>query len=246
VPATPFYKLIVRAKQEIVALKSNKPLDPAAKTGAYIEPEEMREILRQQPDDVVIIDTRSDYEFKVGRFKGAITVPIENFRELPAFFDELRKFEGKKLVTYCTGGIRCEKLTALMLEEGFEDVAQLHGGIIRYAHETGGEDFEGELYVFDDRVTVPVNAVNPTVIGECERCGAHTSKVINCANALCHKRTVICDACAEEFLGTCSDPCLHAPTRRPWNGLGVYHRFDQNSPYQEQLLAEHQARLGSL
>ncbi len=96
---------------------------------------------------------------------------MENFREFPDKLNELEALKDKKVVTYCTGSIKCEKASAFLLENGFKDVYQLHGGIIKYAKETGGKDFDGVCYVFDNRVTVPVNTVNPTVVSTCHICG---------------------------------------------------------------------------
>src|SRR5690606_39433375 len=99
-------------------------------------------------EDVVILDVRSNYEHNVGKFKNAITLDIENFRDFPSKVNELKDLKGKKVITYCTGGIKCEKASAYLLEQGFENVYQLHGGIIKYGIEEGGEDFEGKCYVF--------------------------------------------------------------------------------------------------
>src|SRR5690606_7629349 len=123
-----------------------------------------------------------NYEHNVGRFKNAVTLDIENFREFPDKIEELAAYKDKKILTYCTGGIKCEKASALLLKSGFKDVYQLHGGIIKYGKETGGKDFEGKCYVFDNRVTVDVNHVNPTEVATCHNCGVTSSRMINCAN----------------------------------------------------------------
>lgn len=226
-----FHKLHVRVKNEIVNLSAGEELRPWEETAPYIEPEEMRRILAEEPDDVVIVDTRSDYEFKVGKFKNAITLDIQNFRDINEKLAELEQYKDKKIITYCTGGIRCEKFTPLMLKAGFKDVYQLHGGIIRYGHEAGGENFEGACYVFDERVVAPVNSINPTVIGECELCAAPTERMINCANANCNKHFLICDHCAEKMQGTCSAECNESPARRAWDGTGQYLRGVNSKNY---------------
>jgi UPF0176 protein len=127
-------------------------------------------------DDVVVLDVRSNYEHNLGKFKNALTLDIENFRDFPAMINELAQYKDKKILTYCTGGIKCEKASALLLHEGFTDVYQLHGGIIKYGKEAGGEDFEGKCYVFDNRLSVDVNSVNPVVISTCLNCGKTTPK----------------------------------------------------------------------
>lgn len=219
-----FGRLNVRLKRELVNLGTDEPIGPADGNAPYIEPDEMREMLRNQPDDVVILDTRSRYEYEIGRFKNAIAVEIDNFRQLPQHLQDLSHLKHKKIITYCTGGIRCEKVTALMLQQGFENVYQLHGGIIRYAHEMGGEGFEGKCYVFDRRISVPVNSVDPTVIAHCHVCGTATEQMVNCANVDCNKQVVLCPTCADELEGCCSEACHQAPRRRVWNGKGQYWR----------------------
>ena len=132
--------------------------------------------------DIVILDVRSNYEHELGRFKNAVTLDIENFRDFPDKLNELEQYKGKKIVTYCTGGIKCEKASAFLLEQGFENVHQLHGGIIKYGLEAEGEDFEGKCYVFDNRLSVDVNKVNPKVVSKCFVCETHSDRMVNCAN----------------------------------------------------------------
>jgi UPF0176 protein len=177
--------------------------------------------------DVVIVDVRSNYEHSIGRFKNAVTFDIENFRDFPAMINELAQYKNKKIVTYCTGGIKCEKASALLLHEGFENVYQLHGGIIKYGKEAGGEDFEGKCYVFDNRVAVDVNTVNPVVISTCRNCGANTSKMINCANPECNEHFTQCDACGEKLDGACSALCQEHPRKRDYDGTGYYVKVPQ-------------------
>src|SRR5690606_14587851 len=140
-------------KAEIVhsGLRNPSYIDPTRETGTHLEPEEFLKMKDQE--DVVVLDVRSNYEHSVGRFKNAVTLDMENFREFPEKIKELEQLKGKKILTYCTGGIKCEKASALLLKEGFEDVYQLHGGIIKYGKEVGGQDFQGDCYVFDNRVT---------------------------------------------------------------------------------------------
>lgn len=227
-----FLKMHVRVKDEIVHF-GVEGFDPTGRKGKYVEPEEFREVLKQAEtdEDIVILDARSDYEYNVGRFKGATTLPIHNFRELPEQLDLLENLRDKKIYTYCTGGIKCEKVSLWLEEQGFEDVYQLHGGIVRYGKEAGGEDFEGSCYVFDQRVVVPVNTVNPTIISKCEICETETEKMINCANASCNKHFLICDSCAEELEGCCSKECMDAPQRRAFDGRGYYLRGVNSKNY---------------
>src|SRR5690606_1932427 len=119
-----------RYKSEIVqsGLKDPSVINLNRETGTYLEPKEF--LGMKDSEDVVILDVRSNYEHQLGRFKNAVTLDIENFRDFPSKINELAKFKDKKIVTYCTGGIKCEKASALLLKEGFKDVYQLHGGII--------------------------------------------------------------------------------------------------------------------
>jgi UPF0176 protein len=217
-----FERLHVRHKPELVTFRAGTPLDPATEGGAYITPEEMQRLLAQQPEDVVFVDARSLHEYELGHFKGAAPLPIDTFREVPEHLEALMPLQDKTVITYCTGGIRCEKLTPLLRKAGFRDVRQLQGGILHYAEATGGPDFEGACYVFDKRISVPVNQINPSVVGRCGHCGAATEWFINCANKDCNRHFLICEACAAAYQGCCSTACLAAPRRRPWNGTGYY------------------------
>ena len=214
-----FRKLNVRVKDEIVH-SGLKHIDPSKKTGKYIEPHEFKKI--KNDDDVVIVDVRSNYEHNIGKFKNAISFDIENFRDFPGKVEELEKYKDKSVITYCTGGVKCEKASAYLIEKGFKYVYQLHGGIIKYGSEEGGEDFDGKCYVFDNRIIADVNKVNPTVISSCQICGTDCDRMVNCANPECNKHVPICDKCAEEMEGACSKKCKDHPKKRPYDGKGFY------------------------
>lgn len=222
-----FIKMHCRYKSEIVhsGLRDPKVINPEVKTGVHLEPADF--VKMKDEEDVVIVDVRSNYEHALGRFKNAITFDIENFRDFPKMINELAQYKDKKIVTYCTGGIKCEKASALLLHEGFENVYQLHGGIIKYGKEAGGEDFEGKCYVFDNRVAVDVNSVNPKVISTCRNCGTHTTKMINCANPECNEHFTQCDACGEKLEGACSEICQAHPRKRVYDGTGYYVKVPQ-------------------
>ncbi|MBC5993323.1 oxygen-dependent tRNA uridine(34) hydroxylase TrhO [Pontibacter cellulosilyticus] len=217
-----FTKLHVRYKPEIVH-SGLRHIDPNQRTGVHLSPQEFKEL--KDKEDVVVLDVRSDYEHSVGRFKNAVTLDIENFREFPDKVDELKeKYKDKKILTYCTGGIKCEKASAFLLEQGFENVYQLHGGIIKYGMEAGGEDFEGKCYVFDNRVAVDVNKVNPTVVSTCHVCGTKSDRMVNCANPVCNLHVPICENCGVELDGACSVECKEHPDKRPYDGTGYYQK----------------------
>lgn len=217
-----FAKIHVRYKPEIVH-SGLRHIDPNVRTGTYIEPEEFKKVLKDTPEDTVILDVRSNYEHGVGKFKGAMTLDIENFREFPEKVEELKEtLKGKKIITYCTGGIKCEKASAYLLDQGFEDVYQLHGGIIKYGIEADGEDFEGKCYVFDNRVVADVNKVNPKVISKCYVTGEATDRMVNCANPHCNIHVPMSEHGALIYNGCCSEECSKNPDVRPYDGTGYY------------------------
>ncbi len=214
-----FQKLYVRVKPEIVH-SGLQHINPNQKTGIHLDPKEFKKI--KDAEDVVILDVRSNYEHKVGKFKNAVTLDINHFREFPEKIKELEAFKDKKIITYCTGGIKCEKASAYLLESGFSAVYQLHGGIIKYGIEAGGEDFEGKCYVFDNRVVTEVNKVNPSVISKCRICGTVSDRMVNCANAACNDHFPMCEACGWQMEGSCSEECKSHPEKRVYDGTGIY------------------------
>lgn len=203
-----FKKLKVKVKPELVNLKLEEDIDPNQLTGKRLTAQEFMEQLGQ--DDVVILDGRNNYEYDLGHFRKAIRPDVKTFREFPEWIRENRElFEHKKILTYCTGGIRCEKLSGLLLCEGFADVFQLDGGIVTYGKdpEVRGQYFDGKCYVFDERIAVPINQVESTMVGHCYHCGAATDKYINCAYPQCHKQHLVCPSCEERLAGYCSEQC---------------------------------------
>lgn len=226
-----FAKMHVRVKPEIVH-SSLHTIDPTTKTGTYVEPEEFRQILKEKDEDTVIVDVRSNYEHHVGKFKDAITFDIDNFRDFPDKISELKKYRDKKVITYCTGGIKCEKASAYLLEQGFENVYQLHGGIIKYGIEAGGEDFEGKCYVFDNRVVADINNVNPTVISRCHVTNEPCDRMVNCANPECNLHMPLSEEGAKIYDGCCSEACMNAPNVREYDGTGFYQKVANGyNPY---------------
>ncbi len=167
-----------------------------------------------QDEDVVVLDGRTDYEFDLGHFKNAIRPEVKSFKEFPEWIRKnLSGYKDKKILTYCTGGIRCEKLSAFMLKEGFKDVYQLHGGIIKYSKDPSvkGKLFEGKCYVFDERISIPVNFAEEEIItGKCHHCGKPTDRYVNCANIDCHKQHFECEECETEWKRSCSEECMKA------------------------------------
>ncbi|WP_044640003.1 oxygen-dependent tRNA uridine(34) hydroxylase TrhO [Risungbinella massiliensis] len=203
-----FKKLHVRHRPEIVTWRLGKELKPHEKTGTHLSPKEFNELLKKE--DVIVLDGRNDYEYDLGHFRGAIRPEVETTKDFPKWIQEnLGQYKDKKIITYCTGGIRCEMLTAYMLEEGFQDVSQLDGGIVTYGKdpEVKGELFDGKLYVFDERISVPVNQVEEVVVGKCYHCGTPAEKYINCKYDICHHQHIVCPECDEQHHGYCKPEC---------------------------------------
>ena len=149
----PFRKMLVRIKKEIISMGVDD-IDPFVFTGAKISPLELNEKLNNN-EDVVLLDTRNEYEVRLGTFENAIDLNLDSFRDFPNEMEYLKKtLEGKDIVMFCTGGVRCEKASALMLKNGFQNVRQIDGGIINYFKETGGNHWKGDCFVFDDRVAL--------------------------------------------------------------------------------------------
>ncbi|MFT5520662.1 MAG: UPF0176 protein [Enterobacterales bacterium] len=165
----PFNRTKVKLKKEIVTM-GIQGIDPKKVVGTYIKPEDWNELISDP--DVTLIDTRNDYEYQVGTFKNAVNPNTETFREFPDYVAQnLDKKIHKKVAMFCTGGIRCEKSTAYMLEQGFEEVYHLQGGVLKYLEKVPAENslWEGECFVFDERVTVD-HELQPGTYKQCHAC----------------------------------------------------------------------------
>ncbi len=199
-----FPRLSVKARDELVAFASPDEItvdtDGVTNGGVHLSPREVNELVTERGDDVVFFDGRNSFEARIGRFKGAVVPDVTTTHD---FIGELESgkydhLKNKAVVTYCTGGVRCEILSAAMLSRGFSEVYQIEGGIVRY-----GETFrdkglwEGALYVFDNRQITRFSP-NAEDIGECDRCGGHTSQVLNCNNLDCRHRAVLCETCSAD------------------------------------------------
>lgn len=214
-----FKKMKVKHRNEIVSLhledfNDSEDIDPNRTTGRHLEPTEFREALLD--DDTIILDARNDYEYDIGHFRGAIRPDIQAFYELPQWIkDNKDQFMDKKVVTYCTGGIRCEKLSGWMLKEGIE-TAQLKNGIHNYSTdpETQGDLWDGVMYVFDERLTVPINKHEHTVIGRDHFDGKPCERYVNCANPDCNKQIICSEENEDRYLRGCSEECRRHPENR--------------------------------
>lgn len=219
-----FEKMHVKIKKELVNLSLDRDIDPKKLTGEYLEPVEFYK--RMQEEDTIVIDARNDYEHMVGHFRGAIKPNIKNFRELPKWIKENAKLlKGKKILTYCTGGIRCEKFSGWLKAEGYENVGQLKGGIVTYGKDpvVKGRLWDGKCYVFDKRLTVPINRVEHVVVGRDHFDNSPCERVINCANPECNKQIIASEANEHKYLGGCTKECSLHPRNRYVEEHGLTH-----------------------
>lgn len=184
--APPFHRLEIKVRKEIVTLGASEGIELVAGGAPHLSPDEWKRMIEE--GGVVLFDVRNRYESEVGRFKGAITPAIENFRELPAVLPQYEALKDKTVLMYCTGGIRCEKASALFREAGFKNVFQLEGGIVTYGEQHGSAHWEGDCFVFDERMMIPVgDSAEREPIGRCEHTGVPTRNVVNCLHDPCHK-----------------------------------------------------------
>ncbi len=202
-------KLKVKTRPEIVTLRHEANPEEG---GEHVPPEEFKKMIEN--DDVVILDARNDYEYEVGKFKNAVTLPIKTFREFPEAVEKANIPKDKKVVMYCTGGIRCERASAVMKEKGYDEVYQLKGGIAKFGEKfpNDNESWLGTCFVFDNRFTIPINE-KPKLISECKDCGEKDDTFRNCRNVDCNLLMLQCDSCNEEKEGFCSGNCKNNAVR---------------------------------
>ncbi len=196
-----FPRMSVKVRKELVGFQAPDEVEVdengVVGGGKHIKPKQVHELVEKYGDDVVFFDGRNEHEAKIGKFKDAVVPNTNTSRD---FIDELESdkyddIKDKKVVTYCTGGIRCEVISAMMKKRGFKDVYQLDGGIVKYGEAYGDDGlWEGSLRVFDDRMTVNFSDHAKT-IGECTHCGGTTSNFENCAFANCNDLVLICQNC---------------------------------------------------
>ena len=206
-----FPKLSVKVRAELVAfgypneIKVDK--NGVVGGGKHLKPAQVDELVAKHGDDVIFFDGRNAYEAKVGRFKNAVVPQVETSRD---FVHEIESgkydhLKDKPIVTYCTGGIRCEILSVVMKNRGFKEVYQIKGGIVRYGNKFGDDGlWEGSLYTFDDRLTIDFSD-HTKLIGECAECNGATKQFRNCQKPECHQLVLLCD------------PCYDTHTERPCN-----------------------------
>ena len=197
-----FPRLSVKERDELVAFGVADEIKVDASGviggGEHLTPKQVHELVDERGDEVVFFDGRNAYEAKVGRFKNAVVPDVKTTHDFiseieSGKFDSLKE---KPIVTYCTGGIRCEILSAVMKKRGFKEVYQIAGGIVRYGETYGDAGYwEGSLYTFDGRMTVDFSE-RANMIGECDLCGSPTKKFQNCAEPSCHHLYLLCEKCS--------------------------------------------------
>ncbi|WP_411766076.1 rhodanese-related sulfurtransferase [Winogradskyella sp. A3E31] len=204
-----FLKLKIKVRHKIVADGLNDSTFDVTDKGVHVDAEKFNTLI--EDPDTVLVDMRNHYESEIGHFKNAITPDVDTFREsLDLIEEDLKEHkEDKKLVMYCTGGIRCEKASAYYKHKGFKNVFQLEGGIINYVrqiNEKGLENkFIGKNFVFDQRRS---ERISDDVIARCHQCGEPADLHTNCANEACHLLFIQCDACKDKMENCCSTQCM--------------------------------------
>lgn len=198
-----FPRLSVKVRDEIVSFGAPAEIsvdeNGVIGGGTHLKPGELHKLVAERGDDVVFFDGRNDFEAEIGKFKNAIVPNTETTHDFIAELESGRydDLKNKPVVTYCTGGIRCEVLSSLMTSRGFTEVYQLDGGIVRYGETFGNTGlWEGSLYVFDGRETMDFGS-DAATIGRCASCGAPSSRMVNCADDSCRRRTVLCESCGD-------------------------------------------------
>ena len=192
--AIPFPRLVVKVRPEIVTLQAGRPL--SIDQDNHLSPEEWKRTIEENPE-VVLVDVRNRYESAAGHFEGAVACDIGHFRELPDYVKQLAHLKDKPVLMYCTGGIRCEKASALFRSEGFREVWQLHGGIIKYQEKFGNAHWLGECFVFDERMSTRVEeGLKP--VGRCAHTGRPSTRFVNCLHDPCHKLFILAEETERE------------------------------------------------
>jgi UPF0176 protein len=207
-----FPKLKIKIKDELVLFGKTDEIKVGEKGiiggGIHLRPEEVDELVAERSEDVVFFDGRNSFEAKIGRFKDAVVANTSTTRDFIAELDsgKFDHLKNKAVITYCTGGIRCEILSVLMKNRGFQEVYQIKGGIVRYGNKYGDKShWEGSLFTFDDRLTIDFSN-DVKMLGTCKRCEAKTKSFRNCLNDDCHQLVLLCDDCYANHKGL---PCKH-------------------------------------
>ena len=204
----PFRRMKVKLKKEIISL-GREDINPRELTGARIAPKDFQSML-DNGEDVIVLDTRNEYETRVGLFENAIDLKLDTFRDFPKAIESLpEEYKNKQIVMYCTGGIRCEKASAYLKHKGLKNVFQLEGGIIEYTRQVKENNltnnFIGKNFVFDERRG---ERVSKEIVANCHQCGTPCDDHVNCANESCHLLFIQCHNCKVDMNNCCSNECM--------------------------------------
>jgi len=204
--AAHFPRLSVVVKDEIVHLGIDPNHLTASTGGRHLTPREAHELMQDAPEDLVLLDARNNYESRIGAFVGAVRPDIKNFRDFPDYIDQhLEQFRNKRVVMYCTGGVRCERASAYLQQKKVaQEVLQIAGGIHRYVEQYPNGFFRGKNYVFDNRIALKVN---DDIIGQCNSCARPYDRYTNCVNTTCNEQIILCPDCTIPSKTTCSPHC---------------------------------------
>jgi len=201
-----FPRLRIVVKEEITRLGLDPKTITAHNGGIHLTPEEVHKLLEQPPKDLVVFDTRNNYESRIGAFNNALIPNIDTFRDLPQYIDENPElFKDKEVLMYCTGGVRCERASTYLKSKNIaKKVYQIEGGIHRYAEKFPDGFFRGKNYVFDGRIAAKVT---DDILTTCDLCPTPFDDYTNCLNAECNEQFIACDLCIKKFGNTCSATC---------------------------------------
>lgn len=223
----------IKYRKQLVALDA--PVDFNFRAN-HVSSQEWKNMLETKDENTLVIDVRNRYESKVGYFEGSELPQVDTTREFQAYTEELKqRVDPDKINVYmcCTGGIRCELYSAYMAQSGFKNIHQLDGGIIKYGLEQGNKHWKGKLFVFDDRMVVPISDDPAECVGQCHYCQTSSDVYYNCANTDCNELFLSCPSCIEKELGACCHACKTAPRLRPFDKKQGSKPFRKKHHYKE-------------
>lgn len=224
-----FPKQTVKYRKQLVAF--DRDFD-TSEGGTHVSPKEWKEML-EDDKEYLLLDVRNEYESRVGHFEGATLPSCDTSRDFNEYAETLEKQKDLKtpIMMYCTGGIRCEVFSAILKKKGFTHVYQLDGGVIDYGLKEGSKHWLGKLFVFDDRLTVPISEEETNVIGTCHHCDEKIEAYYNCANMDCNTLFLCCPNCIEIFKGCCQSSCQKGARLRPYQNQNPHKPFRKKHNY---------------
>jgi UPF0176 protein len=208
-----FPRISIKVRNEIVSTGLPKHINPRVKTAPRLTAKQLHKMY-QKNEDFVVVDMRNTWEIVAGKFSNAIDPGMQASRDLPAKIELIKQAtNGKKIVAVCNGGVRCEKMSTYLVDQGMDNVYQLHNGIHSYMQTYPGENFEGTLYTFDDRTTMDFTN-DRKIVGSCKLCSKASENYINCSKDKCHLFCIVCSDCGgDEEIVFCSTECKQTAKR---------------------------------